>query len=134
MYIYIYVYTPVIIAVRKRYFDIVRLLVETGMYIHMIMNICIYIYTYIYIYPYLYIYVYVCIGHCDVNIHGYSSMTALMWAVYNNDDKIVYYLLRNGAQINDRDEVHILKYACLLCIYVEIIIILHMDIYACLII
>jgi hypothetical protein len=57
---YVYMYTciyicdaPFIVAVRKRCFDVVRLLIETGI----IMYIYIYIYTRIYIKIYIYIYI-----------------------------------------------------------------------------
>jgi ankyrin repeat protein len=39
-------------------------------------------------------------GRADVNIPGFDGMTALTWAVCNNREDIVLYLLDRGANVN----------------------------------
>lgn len=44
------------------------------------------------------------VGKVDINLAGADGMTALMWAAWNNDECLLYYLLERGAKINLQSE------------------------------
>ena len=41
-------------------------------------------------------------GKCDINMRGTDGMTALMWAVWNEDLPLVEWLIEEGANINEQ--------------------------------
>jgi ankyrin repeat protein len=44
----------------------------------------------------------------DANIQ--DGMTALMWAAWNNDENLLRYLLQQGANVNSKSEVMLLRH------------------------